>query len=112
MSRISKLDWHIATHVLYAQLKRATTGGPLVPLYMDVHQELRAVTLEAIREAHLIDLALQQKHGVVFRKYWLDAESGHLFCLVEGPSKEAVYSVHYDAHKLLPNEIYAVTEGE
>jgi hypothetical protein len=30
-----------------------------VPLYMDVHQELRAVTLEAIREPHLIDLAVQ-----------------------------------------------------
>jgi Protein of unknown function (DUF4242) len=79
---------------------------------MDVHQELRAVTPQAVREAHQIDLALQQQHGVNFRKYWLDAESGHLFCLVEAPSKEAVYSVHYAAHKLVPNEIYAVIEGE
>jgi hypothetical protein len=83
-----------------------------MPLYMNVHQELRAVTPEAVKKAHEIDVALQKEHGVTFGKYWLDADSGHLFCLVEAPSKEAVYSVHYAAHKLVPNEIYAVTEGE
>ncbi len=83
-----------------------------MPLYMDIHQELRAVTPEAVKSAHQIDVALQKQHGVTFHKYWLDADSGHLFCLVEAPSKEAVYSVHYAAHKLVPNEIYAVTEGE
>ncbi|MBV9597042.1 MAG: DUF4242 domain-containing protein [Chloroflexi bacterium] len=83
-----------------------------MPLYMDIHQELRAVTPEAIRKGHEIDVALQQQYGVSFRKYWVDSETGHLFCLVEAPSKEAVYSVHYAAHKLVPNEIYAVTEGE
>jgi hypothetical protein len=83
-----------------------------MPLFMDIHQELRAVTPEAVKSAHEIDLALQQQHGVTFLRYWLDPDSGHLFCLVEAPSKEAVYSVHYAAHKLVPNEIYAVIEGE
>lgn len=83
-----------------------------MPLYMDIHQELRAVTPEAVKSAHQVDVALQKQHGVTFHKYWLDADSGHLFCLVEAPSKEAVYRVHYAAHKLVPNEIYAVTEGE
>jgi len=82
-----------------------------MPLYMDVHRLIRAVTPEGIRQAHEQDLEVQGKHGVSYLKYWVDAESGYMFCLVDAPSKEAAFDVHREAHGLLADEIYEVYEG-
>lgn len=82
-----------------------------MPLYMDIHDKLRSVTPEAIAEAHRQDLAVQDKHGVKYLKYWLNKDSGRLVCLVEAPSKEAAFAVHYESHGMLPNEIWEVDEG-
>jgi len=43
------------------------------------------VTVEAVAAAHARDLATQGKHGVAFRAYWVDAQSGTIRCLVEAP---------------------------
>ena len=83
-----------------------------MPLYMDVHNLLRAATPEKMAQARQRDIAIQAKYGVKYLKYWLDPSTGHMFCLVEAPNKEAAFSVHREAHGAIANEIYEVIEGE
>ncbi len=62
--------------------------------FMDVHSGFVGVTEGQLREAHERDLAVEQAEGVHFERAWLDPESGKVFCLSTGPSKEAVLRVH------------------
>ena len=62
--------------------------------YMDVHDGFVGVTKEQLSEAHDADLAIEAEEGVHFEKAWLDPESGMVFCLSTGPSKEAVMRIH------------------
>jgi hypothetical protein len=82
-----------------------------MPLYLDVHNKIEGLTKEASQEAHRRDLAVQEKHGVKYLRYWYDTVSGKLYCLVEAPSKEAAEAVHREAHGLVADEINEVTEG-
>ncbi len=82
-----------------------------MPLYMDIHRDVEGLTAEAVAEAHLKDLEVQDKHGVKYTRYWFDEESGTVFCLAEAPSKEAAETVHREAHGLMANEIIEVREG-
>lgn len=65
--------------------------------FMDVHTSMVGVTDEALKEAHQADLDNQDAEGVVFHKAWADPKTGHVFCLAEGPSAEAVKRVHEKA---------------
>jgi Nickel responsive protein SCO4226-like len=65
-----------------------------MPLYMDVHTTMVGVTPEALHEAHQADLAIQADEQVDFQKAWADPVSGHVFCLSEAPSAEAVKRIH------------------
>ena len=62
--------------------------------FMDVHKGFVGVTGDQLQEAHAADLAIEAAEGVHFEKAWLDPESGMVFCLSTGPSKEAVQRVH------------------
>lgn len=62
--------------------------------YMDVHDGLVGVTAEQLEAAHARDLAIEAEEGVHFEYAWLDPESGKVFCLSTGPSKEAVMRIH------------------
>ena len=62
--------------------------------YMDVHEGFVGVTKEQLQEAHARDLANQDSEGMTFETAWLDPESGKVFCLSHGPSKEALMRVH------------------
>jgi|SRR5215469_15596030 len=62
--------------------------------FMDVHSGFVGVTERQLREAHERDLAIEAAEGVHFEHAWLDPESGKVFCLSSGPSKEAVLRVH------------------
>ena len=62
--------------------------------FMDVHSGFVGVTADQLREAHERDLAVEATEGVHFERAWLDPESGKVFCLSSGPSKEAVLRVH------------------
>jgi len=74
---------------------------------MDVHDGFVGVTKDQLAEAHDADLAIEGEEGVHFEKAWLDPESGKVFCLSTGPSKEAVMRVHERAGH--PTEqVYAV----
>jgi Protein of unknown function (DUF4242) len=85
-----------------------------VPLYMDTHERVRAITMEGVTRAYERSLEVQAQHGARYLKMWLHQDGddhGRLFCLVEAPSREAVTLVHLDAHGMLPNEIHEVIEA-
>lgn len=83
-----------------------------MPRFIDVHHNVKGITLEQVAEAHAKDLAVQGKHGVSFLKYWYDEATGKIFCLSEAPSKEAAIATHREAHGVMADEIFEVTEGE
>ena len=62
--------------------------------FMDVHNGFVGVTAEQLEEAHQADLKIEADEGVHFERAWLDPESGKVFCLSTGPSKEAVMRIH------------------
>ncbi len=78
-----------------------------MPLYIDVQ-----LTAEAAREAQAKDVAIQEKYGVKYVKYWYDESTGRLFCFAEAPSMEAVIAVHRESHGILADEVFEVKEGE
>jgi hypothetical protein len=65
--------------------------------FMDVHSGFVGVTEDQLRAAHGRDLAVEAEQGVHFERAWLDPESGKVFCLSSGPSREAVLRVHDQA---------------
>jgi hypothetical protein len=76
--------------------------------FMDVHDGFFGVSGEQLAEAHQRDLAIQDDEGVVYEQAWLDAESGKVFCLASGPSKEAVMRIHERAGHPTP-QVYLIT---
>jgi hypothetical protein len=65
-----------------------------VPEFMDVHTSMVGVTPEQLLEAHRADLAIQDDEKVNFKQAWGDPKTGHVFCLSEAPSAEAVQRIH------------------
>jgi hypothetical protein len=82
-----------------------------MPLYMDVHSLDGGVSPSDVADAHAKDLEHQDEHGVKYHRYWVDENAGKIFCLVEAPSADAAATVHREAHGLVAEEIYEVTEG-
>ena len=80
-------------------------------LFMDVHRVEGGVSLEDAVQAHAADLAVQEKHGVNYVKYWVNEADGTIFCLVEAPDAKAAETVHREAHGLVADEIHLVSEG-
>jgi hypothetical protein len=80
-------------------------------LFMDIHHLSGPVGLGDAEQAHAADLRTQQRYGVKYLQYWVDAEQGKIFCLVDAPDAEAAASVHREAHGLLADEIFPVAEG-
>jgi hypothetical protein len=62
--------------------------------FMDVHSGFIGVTADELKAAHAADLAIEADEGVHFERAWLDPDSGKVFCLSTGPSKEAVMRIH------------------
>ena len=79
-------------------------------LFMDVHNIEGGVSASDVAAAHEADLATQGTHGVNYIRYWVDEQAGKIFCLVESPNAEAAQSVHREAHGLVADEIYPVSE--
>ena len=83
-----------------------------MPKYMDVHEQLPdGATAADVAKAHEADLAKQGEYGVNYLQYWVDEKQGKVFCLVEAPDAEAAARVHREAHGLVADHIYEVTEG-
>lgn len=81
-----------------------------MPLFMDVHNIEGGVSASDVAGAHQADLATQDAHGVDYLRYWVDEEAGKIFCLVQAPDAEAANIVHREAHGLVADEIYPVSE--
>jgi hypothetical protein len=81
-----------------------------MPLFMDVHRNVDA-SVEEVINAHEKDVEAQEEHGVTFLNYWVDEDQGAIFCLFEGPSREAGETVHREAHGITAEEIFEVQEG-
>ena len=79
-------------------------------LYMDVHNMTGEVDAAEVAKAHQADLATQAAYGVEYKRYWVDEKHGKVFCLVDAPSAEAASTVHREAHGLVADEIYEVSE--
>ena len=83
-----------------------------MPLFMDVHNTLpEGATAADVAAAHEEDLKVQGRHDVRYLNYWVDAEAGKVFCLVEAPDADAAHACHREAHGLVADEIYPVQQG-
>jgi class 3 adenylate cyclase len=73
-------------------------------MYIDRH-DVPGVSPEELADAHVRDVAAQGKYGVRYHTYWFDPDNGSVFCLAEGPTRQAIEDVHQDAHGLLASTI-------
>lgn len=84
-----------------------------MPLFMDVHDKLPdGATAADVADAHAADLKTQDSYGVSYLKYWVDEDARKVFCLVEAPDAAAAKKVHEEAHGLVADHIFEVTESE
>jgi hypothetical protein len=83
-----------------------------VPRFLDIHTVTEGVTAAQLAEAHAKDVAVQDKYGVRYIKYFFDAATGKVFCLSEAPTKELALAVHREAHGIMPDDIFEVQEYE
>jgi hypothetical protein len=81
-----------------------------MPLFMDVHKMDGEVSAAEVAKAHQADLATQDQYGVQYQRYWVDEKQGRIFCLVDAPDADTAVRVHREAHGLVADEIYQVTE--
>ncbi len=82
-----------------------------MPTFMDVHNMEGGVSAEDVAKAHQADVETQEQYGVNYKKYWVDEKAGKIFCLVDAPDADTAHKVHREAHGLVADEIYEVSEG-
>jgi hypothetical protein len=79
-------------------------------LFMDVHSIEGGVSAADVAEAHQKDLDTQDRYAVSYLRYWVDEAAGKIFCLVEADDAESANTVHREAHGLVADEIFRVSE--
>ena len=79
-------------------------------LFMDVHTIDGGVAASDVAVAHLADLATQDRYGVRYLRYWVDESAGKIFCLVDADSAADAARVHREAHGLVADDVFTVTE--
>ena len=62
--------------------------------FIDVHNGMKGIDHKGLVAAHQADVKHESSEGVRFLKSWADPKTGKVFCLSEGPNKEAVLRVH------------------
>lgn len=89
------------------------TGEKSKTYFIDVHHfGPGKVNLKDVEAAHQKDILLEKKYGVNFIKYWFDEINGDVYCLSSAKDEDAIRNTHADAHGLLPDEFYKVSEGQ
>ena len=81
-----------------------------MPIYMDRHDVSEDVTAEIVAQLHQEDLKVQHLYGCKGLTYWFDEERKTAFCLVEAPNREALVSMHDNAHGEVPHSIIEVDD--
>ncbi len=79
----------------------------LVPMFLDRHEAIEA-TPEDVAAAHMRDLEVQGSYGVRYHTYWFDRENRTVFCLAEGPDREAIEAVHRESHGLMATMVVEI----
>ena len=79
-------------------------------MFLDRHKAPGATAAD-IAAAHELDLAIQDKYQVRYVTYWFDDSEGSVFCLAEGPDRDALEAVHREAHGLIADNIIEVGSG-
>jgi uncharacterized protein DUF4242 len=79
-----------------------------MPLFMDVHNHIEALTADAVGKVHQGDLKTQEKCHVKYLRYWFDEATGRVFCLIDAPSKEAAIAFHRQSHGLVADDLIEV----
>lgn len=84
-----------------------------MPLYMDIHTvDSDEFSAEDVVKAHMEDLAIQDQFGVKQLKYWVNEQAKTIFCLMEGPDKDACNQVHLKSHGNTACNIIEVADNE
>ena len=78
-----------------------------MPIYMDLHI-VPGVNAKDVAIAHSRDVYLEKDHNCTCLTYWVDEHKGHVFCLIDAPSKEIVIELHSKSHGLIPHKIIEV----
>ena len=73
-------------------------------MYLDRHEGMD-ISPEDLAAAHVQDLEQEGALDVHYHTYWFDQDNGSVFCLAEGPTKEAIEEVHRRAHGAMPTSI-------
>jgi len=80
---------------------------------MDIHNvDSENFSVEDVVKAHMKDIAVQKKFGVVQIKYWVDTGNKKIFCLMKGPNKKACNAVHEESHGGTACNIIEVSDDE
>jgi hypothetical protein len=64
-----------------------------------------------VEKARAADLDRQDTHGVTYLRYRVAVDSGWIWGRVEAPDADAAHAVHREAHGLVADEIFQVSEG-
>ncbi len=75
---------------------------------MDIHEIPGGVSAKEVADAHYKDVAIQDKYGVHYHKYWINEKAGRVFCLCHAPDAETAEQVHREAHGLMPEKMIQV----
>lgn len=107
---LSVISFHLGAQPTRPDASELKSAGK--NLYIDVHQlEPGKVKYETVAKAHAKDLAVQGKYGVNFLKYWVDEEKGLIYCLSSASDTASIRKTHAEAHGLIPDLSYPVTDG-
>lgn len=82
-----------------------------MPLFIDLHIDDK-LTPDLVKQCHVADKTIQAKYGVRYLQILLNQPQGYLFCLVEGPDKEACAKVHQEAHGNIACNILEITQSD
>jgi AraC-like DNA-binding protein len=69
------------------------------------------VTIEMVKQAHMVDKKTQDKYNVKYHQFWVNEKAGTVFCLIEGPNANACEQVHREAHGNVACNIVEVKKG-
>jgi hypothetical protein len=108
---LSMVSFNVSAQTNKKDFMTQSTGGK--SLFIDVHHLGPGnVNADAVAKAHAKDLATEKKYGVNFLKYWVDEKEGVIMCLAEAKDSASIAKTHKEAHGLLPDHVYKVTDGE
>ncbi len=106
----SIIPFHSSAQTNKANTSLHTSSGE--NLYIDVHKlEAGKIKYEDVAKAHAKDLTVEKKYEVHFIKYWVNEDKGLVYCLSSSNDSESIRKTHAEAHGLLPEYIYQVTDG-